>query len=332
MVDPLRVQNWLCREVDVSLDCLKFERLPGGHSSGVYRIDFQSSSGPRSFVLRAASENPMVYQCDVGREGRILRSAYRAGAPVPEIFAIDQTGEILGVPSFVMELVEGRAFPDSTQASYHGPGWFRESDNGSQRAAWFSFIDLLAQLHSIAPGRVSATGKELCGNLAVIQYWRRSLLDVLAKKNVGRTLKIMDWLEENLPVDADESPALCMGDARAGNCLVSGVRSIALIDFEVCHIGNPASDIAYSLIADQVCRSLSDCPARGVPSAEETWDYWQAATGRNVTNRNYWTAFSLMILNVTVFRKLLFDGAPVQGIEDAHPFISMWHSFLKADD
>jgi aminoglycoside phosphotransferase (APT) family kinase protein len=302
--------------------------LGGGNSSGAWRLDLSASTGPRSLVLKAPNDGGLVFDCNAAREGRILDAARRVGAPVPAIAAIDETGEVLGQPCFVMEFVNARSVPESTPASFHGEGWFRDADDSAQRAVWWSFLDALGAVHEIDVDAVPA--KYGAGGVVdVLAYWRRSLLDAAPAHLVPRQLAVIDWLTAHVPADADAEPALCMGDSRLGNALLQGTEVRALVDFEVAYIGNPAADIGYCLMHEAFTRLLTDRPATGVPSVAETWDYWETITGRSVHQRDYWTAFGATVLCVTGTRAMLKWGMPVATIDNDNIVVAEWEALIE---
>nr|WP_246378170.1 phosphotransferase family protein [Nocardioides ginsengisegetis] len=294
---------------------LKAARIGGGNSSGAVQLEFTTPQGARSLVLKAPNDGGLVFDCDATREAAILKAAHLAGAPVPRVVVIETTGEVVGTASFAMELVEGRGVPESTPASFHDDGWFREESDDVQRGIWFSFLDTLVKLHAIDTSDIPAH-YSVDGVAGYLDYWRRSLLDAAAESHVPRQLAIIDWLGANIPPGADDTPALCMGDARLGNAILQGNDVRALVDFEVAYIGNPAADIGYCVMHEAFTRMLSQQPATGIPTVEETWDYWEAATGRTVFDRSYWTALGATLMCVTATRAMLKWGFPLETIDN----------------
>ena len=326
-IDVDRLRAWLRDVVDPSVSAVRVSRLAGGNSSGAWRLDMTAAANDRALVLKAPSEAGLVFACDASREARILDAAGRAGAPVPAIVAIDDTGQVLGRPCFVMELVEGRAVPDSTPASIHGEGWFRTAEPIEQRAVWNSFVDALASLHTVDVTLDDARyGPN--GMTDMLDYWRRSLLDAVPAELVPRQLRILDWLDSNLPTTADDAPALCMGDARPGNAIVAGTDVRALVDFEVAYVGNPAADIGYCVFSDAITRLLSDQPATGIPPVADTWARWNAATDRSIADRDYWTAFGATIMCVTGTRAMLKWGMPIDSVDSDNLVVPEWEALV----
>jgi aminoglycoside phosphotransferase (APT) family kinase protein len=327
--DAPRLASWLRDTVDPSVSDVRISKLSGGNSSGAWRIDLATSSGPTSLVLKTSGDAGLVFAGNAGREGRIVDAAGRAGAPVPTVVAVDDTGEILGCPGYLMELIDARPLPDDTPASLHGDGWFRDEPDDVQRRVWESFIGALARLHRAEPPTLDVAGHGPNGVADVLAYWCDSLVDAAPADRVPRQLAVLDWLSANIPDDADGRPALCMGDARPGNALLVDGEVRGLVDFEVAYLGNPAADIGYCLVSDQFTRLLSDRPATGIPAGQETWALWEAATGRVAGNRDYWTAFGATIFCVTGTRAMLHWGFPLESVEDDNIVVPAWESLIE---
>ncbi len=326
-LDTERLRTWLRAAVEPSLIAVDATRIGGGNSSGAWRLDLATPTSACAVALKAPNDGGLVYACDAAREARILAAAGKSGAPVPRVLAIDASGEILGMPCFVMEFVEGGGVPDDTPASFHGDGWFRDADVGTQRAVWWSFLDALGDLHAVDTQSVPAQ-YETGGVAEVLGYWRRSLLDAAPAHRVPRQLAVIDWLTHHIPAGADDDRALCMGDARLGNALLNGTDVHTLVDFEVAYIGNPAADIGYCLMQESFTRLLTDRPAAGIPSAGETWAHWETKTGRTETDRDYWTAFGATILCVTATRAMLQWGMPVDTIDNDNLVVDQWERLI----
>ncbi len=231
------------------------ERMAAGYANGAWRLDVETAGAVQRMVLKAPRDPSIVYRLDPCREARVVAALGRAGAPVPAVLAIDEGTRAVGRPCFVMECVEGRSVPDGSRGGYHDDGWFRDADPGAQRAIWDSFHDALAALHAVDPAVVADAYDGPVGAVDVLQYWRDALLDVVDATAAPRHLAVFDWLLANIPSSADAPPALCMGDARLVNAIVTGTEVRALVDFEVVYVGNPLADVGYSLFLERSQRA-----------------------------------------------------------------------------
>ncbi len=85
------------------------------------------------------------------------------------------------------------------------------------------------------------------------------------------------WLRLNAP-PPPERAALVHGDFRLGNFIVSGEGLAAVIDWELCHVGDPAEDLAWMCVRSWRFGN-DDRPAAGLGSREELLDSYEAAGG-----------------------------------------------------
>lgn len=328
-VDRDGLVAWLADVVDPSITSVEVTKLAGGHSSGAWRLDV-AGGATRTLVLKAPQAESIVFRRDAAREGRILDELHRAGAPVPALVAIDADGRALGRPAFAMELVPGRSPEDAGLGGYHEDPWFIAAGPAAQRAAWESFYDALAALHSADGRQVPDAALGSAGLVDVVAYWREALLDVASVEAVPRQLAVLDWLLANLPLGADDDPVVCMGDARLVNCLFEGSEARALVDFEVAYLGNPKADVGYSCFMDGLQRQNTATPLPGVGTTDEAWTHWAAATGRDIRDQHYWTAFGAMVLTITATRAMVQWGLDGPDLEASNPIISAWESAVHA--
>jgi aminoglycoside phosphotransferase (APT) family kinase protein len=330
-IDEVRLAAWLADTVDPTISSVSVARISRGHSSGAWSVDSTTAAGAsRQLVLKAPSEPSVVFQRDAGREGRIVDAAGRLGAPVPRVVAIDDGTRVgIGRACFAMEHVEGRSPADSSAAGCHDDPWLHEIGPAAQRAVWDSFHDALAALHRVDGAKVPDASHGARGTVDVLAYWRAALLDAAPADTVPRQLVLLDWLRDHLPPRADDDPAVCMGDARLANCLVDGTDVRALVDFEVAYSGNPAADIGYSIFFEALQRRGAARPLPGFASADETWVRWTEMTGRDVDDRDYWTAFGVTILSITATRAMIQWGLSGASVESDNPVVAEWEAIVE---
>jgi len=327
-LDEDALATWLADTVDPAITSASLTRFAGGHSSGAWRIDIivDDVSGP--LVLKAPGEPSVVFRRDARREARIIDAVGRLGAPVPRVVAIDD-GTRLGCSCFVMQHVDGRSLDDSSPGGCHDDAWLHDIGPDAQRAVWDSFHDALAALHRVDAAQVPDASHGPRGVTDVLAYWRDALLDTAASGDtVPRQLALLDWLCAHVPPDADDEPAVCMGDARLANCLVVGTEVRALVDFEIAYTGNPAADVGYSVFFEMLQRRSAGRPLPGIPGADETWARWATATGRTVGDRDYWTAFGAMMLSITATRALIQWGLSGPAVESDNPIVAEWEAIV----
>jgi aminoglycoside phosphotransferase (APT) family kinase protein len=326
VIDANVLQGWLSGAIGQPIERVELELLPQGHANGAWRIVAETTDGPRRMVLKAPRVPSIVHALDPCREARVVDALGRAGAPVPAVVAIDPGTTAIGRPCFVMDWVEGRSVPDAWPNAYHD-GWFLDAGADVQRATWDSFHDALAAIHGVDLGALADAYDGPRGALDVLAYWREALLAVADESSVPRHLAVFDWLQANVPASADAPPALCMGDARLVNAIVAGSEVAALVDFEVAYVGNPVGDVGYSLFLERSHGHTAPLP--GLPSEEETWARWSAATGRELVDLDYWMAFAATVIVVTATRAVIMWGPPGSFSEDDQGLLPRWESVVE---
>ncbi|OBF10793.1 phosphotransferase family protein [Mycobacterium sp. 852002-10029_SCH5224772] len=187
--------------------------------------------------------------------------------PVPRVRWLENTGDVLGTPFFVMDYVDGVVPPDVMPYTFGG-NWFADAPVGRQRALQDATVGVLAQLHSI-PDAQSTFGfltEGQTGDTALRKHfnWVRSWYD-FAVPDIGRSPlleRTFDWLEANWPAEAAAAePVLLWGDARVGNVLYQDFAPVAVLDWEMVTLGPRELDVAWMIFAHMVFQELAGLAA-----------------------------------------------------------------------
>jgi aminoglycoside phosphotransferase (APT) family kinase protein len=121
-------------------------------------------------------------------------------------------------------------------------------------------------------------------------------------------------LGERMPDQVGAS--IVHGDYRVGNMLVSGGRINAVLDWELCTLGDALADVGYLLNSwiepdDHVPDDISATGIGGFPSRAAMIERYQTATGRDLTNIDYYRAFShwrLAAIGQGVYKRYLLGA------------------------
>jgi aminoglycoside phosphotransferase (APT) family kinase protein len=109
-------------------------------------------------------------------------------------------------------------------------------------------------------------------------------------------VRLHDWLVDNRPVGT--AAGIVHGDFRLGNTLLAPDGEVlAVLDWELCTLGEPLADVAYLL------RTWSTPDAKlgpgplptalpGFPGTDELASHYAARSGRSVDQLDYWMAFT----------------------------------------
>ena len=147
---------------------------------------------------------------------------------------------------------------------------------------------VLARIHAI-----DLDGNGLRGLLAPIspqafveQTWERYQLLETPQPMIDFTAR---WLLDHLP--AAWQPRLVHNDFRNGNFMINSSGIVAVLDWELAHIGDPMRDLGW--ICTSSWRFGGDGPVGGFGSREELFAGYEAASGHAVDPEHvrFWEVF-----------------------------------------
>jgi aminoglycoside phosphotransferase (APT) family kinase protein len=246
-----------------------FEPIPGGGSRSTYVVDTTAGSSPGAartrYLLRVDNGlGPLSKTIfTIGRERRILTALHAAGRAVPAIHHYSDAHDAM-----LMEYIHGRT---SYQTSANDELQRRIQANLMREIAALHAHDVASLgLTEFADCRDVATALER--DLGIVGDMYRNLVR-LKEPELELALR---WLAANVP-DPERRASLVHGDVGPGNFLFGEDGAIlAIIDWEVAHMGHPLEDLAAVL-----CRAL------GVSfgTAAEHIANYERETGQRVDRR-----------------------------------------------
>lgn len=223
---------------EITVDGLR--QTGGGASREAWSFDARwAENGDRvskpCFLLRNPPRG--LLDSDPGWEFDVITVVHRSGIPTPQPLWVDRDGSLLGRPGFVTERIPGTA----DRRRLLGDG--READ---QAKADEQLVSVLARLHAIdvnaigPPFGAPPAAREVAGQQ--LAHWVGIIDDAGLEPNPG-IAEAAAWMARHLPV----APRLSVvhGDYRYGNMLFDGARLSGVLDWEMCHIGDPAEDVVW---------------------------------------------------------------------------------------
>ena len=291
-IDIARIEAWCAKNPVPWQPPLRFTPIAGGHSNLTYRVD---DANGLSFALRRPPLGDLPYGAhDVAREFRILKSLGPTAVPVPRVDALCTDLSVIGAPFYVMRWIEGLIIDRPTQVEAFLPG------ADSRRRAACRLVDAMAHLHRVD---VDAVGLGELGPR--IDYLPRQLKRMrrVWEKTKTRELPVIDSLHQRLAANCppQRHTGLVHSDFRFGNIILSpdGVQVAAVLDWELCALGDVLVDIAFLLSNwdepddpwPDVWMQPAPTRAGGFPAREEILARYAHATGFDVSNIDYYQAF-----------------------------------------
>jgi aminoglycoside phosphotransferase (APT) family kinase protein len=214
---------------------LRGEVIPGGRSNLTYIVD----DGERRFVVRRpplAHVLPTAH--DMAREYRVLAALQGTGIPVPHVIALCEDESVIGARFYVMEWIDGHVVRDALPVEF-------ADTMETRRAMSSALVATLLQLHAIDPDAVGLGDfGHPDGFLArqVRRWWQQ--WEASKTRDLPSIEELRRRLDETVP--APSAPGIVHGDYRLDNVMYAPAdpsRIVAVIDWEMCTIGDPLCDV-----------------------------------------------------------------------------------------
>jgi aminoglycoside phosphotransferase (APT) family kinase protein len=261
-----------------------------GHSN----LTFLVSDAQSRVVVRRPPPPPLPPGAhDVLREAQLLAALAPTDVPAPRVLATAAPGELLDVPFFVMDFVDGNVITESTPAP--------SGDEPLRRHIAESLVDTLAALHAVAWREVGLADFGRPDGFNARQLRRmRSLVAVDGDVPKSFT-PLDDWLHAHLPPESATS--VVHNDFRIGNMIVDIKAGCvaAVLDWELATIGDPLADLGYLLTSYPAPgEPLVPTSAMGTavlepgyPDRAELLDRYADRTGADLSNVNWYATLAM---------------------------------------
>jgi aminoglycoside phosphotransferase (APT) family kinase protein len=242
---------------------LRLTPIPGGASRQTFLVE----AGGERYVLRRdppGAESMVPMEAEVG----VVEAAATAGVPVPRPLRFETDGGRFETAGYLMEHVAGESV---------APRLLRRDEFAKARERLpGQLAEALARIHAIDSGEldgVPAPGGDPA--LSACELWERELSEI------GEPLPAVEaglrWLRLN-PPSAPDRVVLVHGDFRLGNFICDPDGLAAVIDWELCHLGDPAEDIGWLCIRSWRFGN-DDRPVAGMGDVAGFLDAYEVAGG-----------------------------------------------------
>jgi aminoglycoside phosphotransferase (APT) family kinase protein len=278
-------------EVEI-VEVTRLERIHGGASRETYRVGLRLRRRGREeeearWILRRDPEGSLI-ETERRNEFEAYRAFYGTSVPVPRPLWLEEDGQWLDRPFFVMEEV-----PDceASPQAILGPPYGEHLERIGEQA-W----TILGRIAAMDPKTLGLTDR--MEPPAPEECWRRELSrwervideDEPGPQPIGRAA--IRWLRRS-PPPPPAKVAVVHADYRTGNFLVDRGGTVrAILDWEMAHLGDPLEDLAWSL--NRIWCWARDDRVGGLLAKEEAIRIWERSSGLRADPRalHWWELFS----------------------------------------
>ena len=241
-----KLKKYISSVVDISED-FNFEQFKVGRSN----ITFKIFDNANSFVLRRPPFGLKLESAhNMGREYKILKVLSENGLRVPKPIYLYNKKELSVDDFYIMEFIEGETIANNQIAD--------EFNEIQKNTITESFIKALSEIHNfdVISSELNDLGKHEDYVERQINRWNKQFQSQKVReiKELESATKL---LLDNIP--SQQTVGIVHGDYRLDNVRVKDNQVAAVLDWELCTLGDPLADMG-TVIASWNTKQEKDSP------------------------------------------------------------------------
>jgi aminoglycoside phosphotransferase (APT) family kinase protein len=274
-------------------------------AGGTQNIMLRFTRAGRDYVLRRGPQHLRpVSNSVILRETRVLRALVDTDVPHPALIAMCEDTSVLGDAVFyLMEPVDGFNAGSELPALHSANADIRHEMG-------LSMADAVARLGAVDHVSVGLADfgkpdgfldRQVPRWLAELESYAK--FENYAGPDIGDVDSVATWLRERQP--ADFCPGIMHGDYHAANVMFSrtGPELVAIVDWEMCTIGDPLLDLGWMLATwyrsgDQPVLPNEFMVAGGLATPDELVQRYAQNNTRDLSAIDWYTVLSCFKLGI----------------------------------
>jgi aminoglycoside phosphotransferase (APT) family kinase protein len=290
-----RVPAWLEANISGLRGPFRFDLIAGGRSNMTFGVT--DAAGRKIVLRRPPMSHVLASAHDMGREHRIISALAGTPVPVPATLGYCEDESVNERPFYVMDFVDGLILrtKDETAARF---------DEAARRGIGEDLVDVLAAIHDVdvdAVGLGTLARKEAYIARQLKRWNGQFELSQQQEKEAGgdvyRDVPLVTQVHARLASQVPEQhgAAIVHGDYRLDNTILSGDGHVkAVLDWELCTLGDPLADVGTLLMywAQATSSSQPVTAMPGFPTRAELAARYAAASGRDTAQIAFYVAFA----------------------------------------
>jgi aminoglycoside phosphotransferase (APT) family kinase protein len=261
----------------------------------------------RPYVLRRGPMHLRPRSNDaIARERRVLDALHDTAVPHPRLIAsCPDPGVLDGAVFYLMEPVDGFNAGVALPALHAG-------DAGIRHEMGLRIVDALAELAAVDHEQVGLAdfGKPDGFLERQVPRWLAELssyaeLPGYVGPDIGPTDSIAGWLDERRP--STFAPGIMHGDYHGSNVMFSpiGPDVVAVVDWEMCTIGDPLLDLGWLLATWQLPGAPDEfagalVKAGGLATGDEMFARYASRSTRDLSAITWYTVLACFKLGIVL--------------------------------
>ena len=280
-----KLKKYISTVVDIS-DDFNFEQFKVGRSNITFKI-FDDSN---SFVLRRPPFGLKLESAhNMGREYKILKVLNKNGLRVPKPLYLYDKKELSSDDFYIMEFIEGETIANYQVADSY--------DQIQKKIITESFIKALTEIHNfdVISSELSDLGKHEDYVVRQINRWNKQFQSQKVRE-IKELESATNLLLENIP--SQQTVGIVHGDYRLDNVRVNNNEVIAVLDWELCTLGDPLADMG-TVIASWNTKKEKDSPfiysptlSDGFPSRKDVIELYLNNSNLDLKDIEFYTRLS----------------------------------------
>lgn len=280
-----KLRNLISDNVEIA-DDFAFEQFKVGRSNITYKIYDNNNV----YVLRRPPFGQKLESAhNMEREFRIISSLYKNNIRVPKPEYIYTDKKISDDDFYIMEFIEGETISDNLIA--------KNFDEIQKKDITESFIEALVEIHmfDVVNSELSTLGKHENYIERQLVRWSKQF-DAQKVREINELNQATKMLFENIP--NQQRVSIVHGDYRLDNVRVNNSRVKAVVDWELCTLGDPLADLG-TIIASWSNKEETDTPfiyspslAGGFPNRNQILEQYESLSNLNIQDIEFYTRMS----------------------------------------
>ena len=272
---------------------------------GTQNIMLRFTRSGREYVFRRGPKHLRpVSNKVILRETKVLHALAGTDVPHPRLIAVCEDTSVLGDAVFyLMEPVDGFNAGSGLPALHAG-------DAGIRHEMGLSMADAVARLGAVDHLAVGLAdfGKAEGFLDRQVPRWLSELesysgIEAYPGPDIGDVAAVATWLQQNQP--ETWTPGIMHGDYHAANVMFSptGPEVVAIVDWEMCTIGDPLLDLGWMLATwydpghDSVLTNVL-MEAGNLATPDELVERYAQNTTRDLTHIDWYTVLACFKLGI----------------------------------